>query len=101
LIETQGMVAMEAMWFGKPVVVTDQIVSAAEIVEHGISGYIVDPSSAEDLTARLTTLATDPALRDRMGGVGRQRAQAYRPESVADALEEVYRDVLAGCTRGT
>ena len=40
------MVAMEAMWFGKPVIVTNQIVSATEVVEHGTSGYIVDPSSS-------------------------------------------------------
>jgi 1,2-diacylglycerol 3-alpha-glucosyltransferase len=100
LIETQGMVAMEAMWFGKPVVVTRHIVSATEMVKHGTSGYIVDPASSEDLTARLSTLAADAALRASMGAAGRRRAEAYRPESVVDALEEAYRDVLAGRTRG-
>ncbi len=43
LIEAQPMAAMEAMWFGKPVIVTSRIVSAMEVVEHGTSGYIVDP----------------------------------------------------------
>jgi glycosyltransferase involved in cell wall biosynthesis len=99
LIETQGMAAMEAMWFGKPVILTSRIVSATELVEHGTSGYIVDPASFEDLTGRLLALATDSALRARMGAAGRQRAQAYRPESVVDALEQAYRDVLAGRTR--
>jgi glycosyltransferase involved in cell wall biosynthesis len=87
IFETQGLVAMEAMWFGKPVIVTDQIVSAEELVDHGINGYIVKASSYNDLAHRLQTLANDPVLRAKMGEAGRERAKDYQPEIVMDALE--------------
>ena len=95
LQEAQPLVAMEAMWFGRPVIVTKAIVAAEEMVEHSQNGYIVDPDSVDDLTARLRTLAAEPATRAAQGEVSRQRARAYQPELVVDALEAAYRDVLA------
>ncbi len=95
LIETQGLVAMEAMRFSRPVIVTKTIVSAQELVEHGVSGYIVDPDSVQDLTARLVALATNPELRTSMGVAGYTRAEAYRPELVVAATETAYGRVLA------
>ena len=95
LVETQGLVAMEAMRFGRPVIVTNAIVSAQELVEPGVNGYIVDPDSVEDLTNRLAELAADSALRTAMGEASRIRAEAYRPEFVVAATESAYRDVLA------
>lgn len=94
LMETQGLVVMEAMWFGRPVIVTSAIVSADELVDQGVNGYIVDPDSVDDLTQRLTALANDPALRATLGEASRHRAQAYLPEPVVDALEADYRTVL-------
>ncbi len=95
LQEAQPLVAMEAMWFGRPVIVTKVIVAAEEMVEHGQNGYIVDPDSVDDLTARLRTLAAEPATRAAQGEVSRLRARAYQPELVVDELESAYRDVLA------
>ena len=95
LQEAQPLVAMEAMWFGRPVIVTKAIVAAEEMVEHSQNGYIVDPDSVDDLTARLRTLAAEPATRAAQGEASRQRARAYQPELVVDELEAAYRDVLA------
>lgn len=94
LVETQGLVAMEAMRFARPVIVTDAIVSAHELVEHGVNGYIVNPASVSDLTGRIATLAADSALRVAMGEASRMRAEAYRPELVVAQTEAAYRDVL-------
>jgi len=93
--EAQPLVAMEAMWFGRPVIVTKAIVAAEEMVEQGVNGYIVDPDSVEDLTKRLSGLAVEPALRTAQGAASRQRANAYRPELVVDALLVAYADLLA------
>ena len=93
IFETQGLVAMEAMWFSKPIIVTNRIVSAKELVLHGKNGYIVDASLPEELTNYLYTLSSDKNLCKAMGHAGRQMAQAYRPEIVMDALEEVYGSV--------
>jgi len=100
LMETQGLVVMEAMWFNRPVIVTRAIVSANELVEHGVNGYIVDPDRVDDLTKRLTTLACDPKIRSEMGSASRLRADAYRPEPVVDTLEASYRDVLLPRSHG-
>ena len=86
--EAQPLVVMEAMWFGKPVIVTRAIVAAEEMVEQGSNGYIVDPDSVADLVARLATLAAAPDLRANQGVASRRRADAYRPELVVSALEQ-------------
>lgn len=100
LLETQGLVAMEAMRFSRPVIVTSAIVSAHELVEHGVNGFIVDPDSVCDLTERLITLAADAKLREVMGEASRLRAEAYRPELVVSATEAAYIDVLGQARRG-
>jgi 1,2-diacylglycerol 3-alpha-glucosyltransferase len=94
LMETQGLVVMEAMWFGRPVVVTKAIVSAHELVDHGVNGYIVDPDSVDDLTGRLKTLALQPTLRTEQGAASRERANAFRPEGVVEALEASYSELM-------
>lgn len=93
--EAQPLVAMEAMWFGRPVIVTHAIVAAEEMVTQGVNGYIVDPGDVGDLTHRLRQLAAEPATRAAQGEASRRRANAYRPELVVDALEAAYRDLLA------
>ena len=98
--EAQPLVAMEAMWFGRPVIVTRAIVAAEEMVDQGVNGYIVDPESVDDLTKRLASLASDPDLRATQGAASRKRAAAYQPELVVDALEVAYRDVLVAGRHG-
>lgn len=98
--EAQPLVAMEAMWFGRPVIVTRAIVAATEMVDPDVNGYIVDPANPEDLTNALARLAADTSLRERMGVAGRLRAAAFRPEPVVSALEQAYRDALGGFAYG-
>lgn len=99
LVETQGLVAMEAMRFSLPVIVTKAIVSAEELVEHDVNGYIVDPDSVGDLADRLSFLASNAKVRAAMGQSSQVRAEAYRPELVVAATEAVYREVLRGEVR--
>jgi glycosyltransferase involved in cell wall biosynthesis len=94
LVETQGLVALEAMHFARPVIVTRAIVSAGELVEEGVNGYIVDPVNPAELADRLKTLALDTALRAQMGRAGSQRSLNYAPERVIHALETAYSEVL-------
>lgn len=94
--EAQPLVAMEAMWFGRPVIVTHAIVAATEMVDPGVNGYIVDPDTPQDLAGRLAALAADAGLRAALGAAGRRRADAYRPELVVSALEQAYRDAIGG-----
>ena len=94
LQEVQPLVVMEAMWFSKPVIVTNAIAAAEEMVEQGVNGYIVDPNSIEDLTNRLSILSTQLELRIKQGEASRKRSEMYRPELAVDALEKAYYDLI-------
>jgi glycosyltransferase involved in cell wall biosynthesis len=64
---------IEAMAAGLPVLVTD-IEAMKGIVRHGVNGSLVAPDDVDGLATALRQLATDAALRQRMGGQGRELA---------------------------
>jgi glycosyltransferase involved in cell wall biosynthesis len=70
--ESFGRVLVEAMAAGKPVVAT-RVGGVPEVVEDGVSGYLVPARDVNALTSRLKVLA-DPELRARLGRAGRKRA---------------------------
>lgn len=94
LKEVQPLVVLEAMWFGRPVIVTEAILAARELVDEGQNGFVVDPESPADLACRLRELAIDPTARLAMGEKGQQRASAFQPQAVVAALNEVYLEVI-------
>ncbi|WP_425084702.1 glycosyltransferase family 4 protein [Ruegeria profundi] len=66
---------MEAMASGLPVLAT-RVGGISELVEDGVSGYLVPPGNADALTARLRDLLSDADLRARMGQEGRAKVTA-------------------------
>ena len=71
-----GMVFLEAAACGVPQVAGESG-GAAEAVEHGVTGLVVDePGAAEPVAAALARLLDDPELRERMGAAARTRAVA-------------------------
>jgi len=92
-LEAFGIVALEAMATAKPVVVTD-IPGVREVVTEGVQGLLAEPVNPMNLAAKISELLGDPELRAEMGRRGRQKVEAiYGIEKVADAVEQVYRDV--------
>jgi len=71
--EPFGLVAIEAMMHGKPVIVTDRG-GLTELVEHGVTGFIVQPGDILELAARMSQLLTDDSLAEAMGIAGHARA---------------------------
>ncbi|MBX7255446.1 MAG: glycosyltransferase [Candidatus Hydrogenedentes bacterium] len=69
------VVLMEAMTTGLPVVTT-HIAGIPELVEDGVSGYLVPPGDSASLTSRVEALLGDPALRNRLGAAGRAKVLA-------------------------
>jgi alpha-maltose-1-phosphate synthase len=68
--ELLGLVVLEAMASGTPVVAS-RIGGVAEIVQDGVTGYLVTPGDTAELSARLAQILTDPALAHRLGAAGR------------------------------
>lgn len=87
--ETQGMVALEAMACGTPVIVGDRLVSAADLVgEDGVTFAQGDPT---DLADKMASVLGDPALQRTMVAAGLRRVEAVTPQRVAERFELVYR----------
>jgi len=74
--ETMGLVLLEAMQAGLPVVATRRA-SIPEIVADGVNGLLVEEQDAADLAEKILRLAGDPPLRARMGAANRKRFAAY------------------------
>src|SRR5690606_32608839 len=73
--EGYGVVNIEAMACGKPVVSTNRG-GPAETVADGETGYLVPPGDAVALASRVIDLLHDTDLRAQMGAAGRQRVLA-------------------------
>ena len=64
--DTYGWALLEAMAARLPIISTS-VGAIPEIVHHGVNGFVVPPSSPQELAATLQTLIDDPALRLTMG----------------------------------
>jgi glycosyltransferase involved in cell wall biosynthesis len=68
------VVLMEALASGVPVVAT-RVAGVGELVEDGVSGYLVAPGDPGKLAQGVAKLMEDPALRARFGAAGRARVE--------------------------
>jgi len=84
-------VILEAMAARLPVLTTPAG-DAALIVQHGQTGFVVQPDDAPSLANSIVKLAQSPPLRVEFGEAGRQRVeQEYDHESLADRLFGIFR----------
>jgi len=81
-------VVAEAMLNGIPVVASS--IPAIEELVGGEAGILVPPGDAREAARAIERLAADPALRHRLGEVGRRRASAFAPDLVADRFAALY-----------
>ena len=87
--EAFGMVILEAMMAGLPVMISDRV-GARDVVEHGVTGYIVGGDRmAHDMSARLSDLM-DPTRRKEMGEKARQVAARHDWDRVAEQVARLY-----------
>jgi phosphatidylinositol alpha-mannosyltransferase len=87
--ESQGIILLEAMAAGCPVVASN-IDGFAEVMTDGVEGRLVRPKDPEALAGALLELAADPDLRRAMGERGRQRAQAFSWDRVSRRVLSYY-----------
>ena len=92
--ESFGIVLLEAMAVGKPVVASN-IEGYANVVTHGVDGLLVPPKDGEMLAQALITLVTDESLRQQMGAKGRLKASDYSWEHIAQKILKYYIRVLS------
>jgi phosphatidylinositol alpha-mannosyltransferase len=87
--ESFGLILLEAMAAGKPIVASD-IAGFRQVVHSGREGLLVPRKSQHQLAAAIRVLLDDADLRTRMGRAGLQTVQQYDWESVVNRVMEIY-----------
>ena len=90
--ETFGIVAIEAMAMGRPVIAS-RIGGLTDIIIDGETGFLIAPDDSVALRRAIKRLTDNTALRKRMGQGARRRAFDFRASAVVPCIEEVYRQL--------
>jgi D-inositol-3-phosphate glycosyltransferase len=91
--ESFGMVALEAMACGTPVVAS-QVGGLAFLIQDGVTGYVVPDDDPPALGERLATLILNPDLRQTLGEQATYYAQDYAWENITRRMKLLYDEVL-------
>jgi D-inositol-3-phosphate glycosyltransferase len=91
--ESFGMVALEAMACGTPVVAS-QVGGLAFLIQNGITGYVVPDGDDEALFNRLFQLSQDPELRSKLGEQAAASARSYGWDTITTQIIRLYDDTL-------
>jgi phosphatidylinositol alpha 1,6-mannosyltransferase len=91
--ETFGQTLQEAAASGLPVI-APAAGGPLDLVDDGVTGYLVPPGEPDAFTAAVARLAADPALRTRFGAAGRQKVLGRSWSALTDELLGHYAAVL-------
>lgn len=95
--EAFGLVQLEAMACGKPVVSTRLETGVQYVNQNGKTGLIVPPRNSKALARAINRLLEDERLRVRMGMEGRRRVERkFTKEKMARETLKLYEEVLRG-----
>src|SRR5439155_20758721 len=97
--EAFGMVLLEGLACGKPVVASD-LPGVRSVVQQTGGGLLVSPGDAETLAQAMESLARDPQRRAALGRAGRATvARDFAWPTLARRLDALYRDALGQARR--
>ena len=92
-LEAFGLVVIEAMATGKPVIISN-IPGVRENITDGEEGLLIEPTNPEDIGEKINRLMASKKLRTNMGAKGRKKVEEnYTLKRVVDQLEKVYQDL--------
>ena len=94
--EALGIVQLEAMACGMPVVCTELGTGTSYVNRNGVTGLVVSPNDTQALAAAINKLLVSPALRAKMGAEGRRRVrEAFSFHSMIDSTIAFYQEALS------
>lgn len=91
--ESFGIVLLEAMACGKPVIASN-IEGYATVLSHSEEGLLVPQGNEEALAEAILSLAENRSLREQMGAKGKVKANKYSWKSVARQVVDYYASLL-------
>jgi rhamnosyl/mannosyltransferase len=93
--EAFGIVQIEAMAVGLPIVNTDLPTGVPHVARHGLEALTVPPNDPAALAAAIAQLLDDRALAQRLGAAGRRRATTeYDLQNFVKRIEDVYEQAV-------
>lgn len=93
--ESFGIVLIEAMSLGKPIVAS-AAGSIPEVVLDGVQGYLVPPHNAVELSQRVLHLLANPSQAENLGQAGRERVlQVFTVQRMVEQMAAIYRQTSA------
>ncbi len=88
-------VILESMAAGKPVIATN-VGGSREIVEGGVTGYLVPPGDSQAMAKAITELLQDPDKAKAMGAAGRKRVgEKFSIKAMVESHENLYKSLMA------
>lgn len=90
--ETQGLVVVEAMATGLPVVAVDAF-GVAEMVDHGLNGFLT-PNHTGEFSRAINALLLDEPQRQQMGERAREKAESLSAPAIAQQLQGIYQRLI-------
>ncbi|MGO8950865.1 MAG: glycosyltransferase family 4 protein [Ktedonobacterales bacterium] len=91
--ESQGIVLLEALAAGRPVVASD-IPGFHAVIRDQVDGILVPPRKHEQLAWAICNLLGDEPARERLAAKGRQRAEEFSWERVGRRIEAYYHEII-------
>ncbi len=92
--ESFGIVLLEAMASGKPVVASN-IAGYRSVIQHDQEGLLTEPCNPASLSSAILSVLRDPELANRLGVAGRERARHCAWPTVAQRVVECYEEASA------
>jgi D-inositol-3-phosphate glycosyltransferase len=94
--ESFGMVALEAMACGTPVIAS-QVGGLAFLVQDGVTGFVVPGGDPVALSKTLTKLIQQPEMRERLGSQAAEYAKWYSWDKISTRIKAVYEELIGKC----
>jgi D-inositol-3-phosphate glycosyltransferase len=93
--ESFGLVALEAAACGTPVVAA-AVGGLTTLVDHGHTGYLVDPSTPAAFADAASAILADPLIAEQLATTSVVRARRYTWARAAELLRATYEELAAG-----
>lgn len=89
-----GMVIIEAMACGLPVVSFDCPHGPADIITNGKDGFLIENGNTTQFAEQLSLLMKNFNLRKELGTTGKETAKKYLPETIVKEWDELFRGLI-------